>query len=145
MDTRINIIAAIILIVTGAIAVGCYEARLEVGSKRPSTWDIYEAFIIIPIIFGIIVLLVTCLEKLEKFRVVTFLIYKLAAILLFTGIFKFAGELGEIGIWVNVPGEWIASIVFAGLALIAAIVGTVAPWQPWKKTLQMKISNLAQS
>jgi len=134
---KINVmsIVAIVLIVTGIVALGCYEGPIRPHAYRSDTMNTYEAFIIIPIILAIVVLIVTCLDV-ESITGKTFLLYGLAALLLLIGIIIFGvvlhdmnsvGYIRNIG-YVKAPDAWIASIVFAALAFIAAAVGAVAPF-----------------
>jgi len=136
---KINVmsIVAIVIIVTGIISLGCYEGPFGGKSGRPDTYNTYEAFIIISILLAIVVLVVTCLDV-ASVTGKTFLIFGLAALLLLIGIIIFGIELGKqnnttvtIGNmrlrW-STPNAWIASIVFAAFAFIAAVAGAIAPF-----------------
>jgi len=147
---KINVmsIVAIILMVSGIIALGLYEAPYKGVTKGRSQIpreNTYEAFIIIPILLALVVLIVTCAD-IERLKTKTFLIYALAAVMLLIGIIIFAVVLEErrsniakaeaIGAGnttavkdaKNVFNHWVASIVFAVVALVAAVAGTVAPF-----------------
>jgi len=147
---KINVmsIVAIILMVSGIIALSLYEAPLKGSTKGRSQSpreNTYEAFLIIPILLALVVLIVTCAD-IEQLKTKTFLIYALAAVMLLIGIIIFAVVLEDnrqniaeiekvpkVGAAAaaalkNVFNHWVASIVFAVVALIAAIAGTVAPF-----------------
>jgi len=129
---RINVmsIVAIVLSVAAIIAVACYESVNGSGT-RGNYENTYEAFLVIAIILALIVLIVTCMDV-ESVTGKTFLIYGLTAVLLLIGIILFGIVLHAIEnntlIKRKIPGEAIASIVFACVALLAAIAGTIAPF-----------------
>jgi len=147
---KINVmsIVAIILMVAGVIAVALYEAG--VGSLKRSNLhneNTYEAMLIIAIILALVVLIVTCMDV-ERVTGKTFLIYALAALLLVIGIICLGVDMGgyanrctaeetlnksladKLKIHIACPREnyFIASIVFACVALLAAVAGAVAPF-----------------
>jgi len=137
---KINVmsIVAIVIIVTGIISLGCYEGPFGGKSGRPDTYNTYEAFIIISILLAIVVLVVTCLDV-ASVTGKTFLIFGLVALLLLIGIIIFGIELGKrnnttvnLGsfgsVRLSTPEAWIASIVFAAFAFIAAVAGAIAPF-----------------
>jgi len=145
---KINVmsIVAIILMVSGIIALSLYEAPLKgsmKGRSQSPRENTYEAFLIIPILLALVVLIVTCAD-IEKLKTKTFLFYALAAVMLLIGIIIFAVVLEETRQSIpniektlgaaaaaaakNIFNHWVASIVFAVVALIAAIAGTVAPF-----------------
>jgi len=131
---KINVmsILAIVVMVTCVVAVGLYESL--VGSANRSgahEQNTYEAFLIISILLALVVLVVTCMD-IEQVKTKTFLIYALAAILLLIGIGVFGNLLRKLDTvtlnFAETFSKWIASIVFAALALIASIAGAVAPF-----------------
>jgi len=125
---KINVmsIVAIILTISAIIAAALLEA---VGYKRSDYTNTYLAFLIIAIILALVVLIVTCVD-LESVTGKTFLIYLLIAIMLLVGIILFGLYLdGRNSKQVDFnANEHYASIVFAVIALVAAIAGTVAPF-----------------
>lgn len=134
---KINVmsIVAIILTIAGIIAVALYEVQApKVGSYREPECDTYEAMVIIAIILAIVVLIVTCLDV-ESVTGKTFLIYGISAVLLLIGVIVFGYYLGNTR-WVNsisgktvdAPARYVASIVFACIAMVSAIAGAVAPF-----------------
>jgi len=127
---KINVmsILAIIVMVSGIIAVGLYEAPYggQTGD-RVADRNTYEAMIIIAILLALVVLVVTCAD-IEQVKTKTFLIYALAALLLLIGIIVFGVYMGKHNWLTNTYNHWVASMVFACIALIASIAGAVAPF-----------------
>jgi len=142
---KINVmsIVAIVLAVLSIVAVALYESVAGAVSSRGSQEQTYEAFLIIAILLAIVVLVVTCLD-IESLTGKTFLIYAVTAVLLLIGIIVFGIELHKfsnnnnklINTIISITGvdkqdilnKFIASTVFAGLAMLAAIVGAIAPF-----------------
>jgi len=123
---KINVmsIVAIVLSIAAIIAIACYESAAPEIKLRGDHANTYEAFLVIAVILALIVLIVTCMDV-ESVTGKTFLIYGLTAVLLLIGVILFGIHLDT---WSKIPAAYVASIVFAIVALLAAVGGTIAPF-----------------
>jgi len=137
---KINVmsIVAVVVMVSSIVAVGLYESKTGAIDKRASKEQTYEAFLVIAILLALVVLIVTCVD-IESLTGKTFLIYAVTAVLLLIGIIVYAVHLKELQDYLDkinkvaivklkMANEYYASAVFAGIAFVAAIAGTIAPF-----------------
>jgi len=147
---KINVmsILAVLAILFGAIALGLYEgdrgtfdedSSASNSTSAPSTREgehelnMYEAGVVIGIVFSLLVLIITVCDKPDSLTGKTFLMFALAAILLLAGIIcVIVVEASEgyegVGRKGDITALRIASYVLAGAELLILILGAIAPF-----------------
>jgi hypothetical protein len=126
MAVKINLmtIIALIALLFGVIAIGCYEGGIALNHPRHDYLNFYEAAIVISSFIALVSIILTAIDKPKALVGRIFMFFGLCSLLLVIGIILVIVYHARRD---RAIGAFIASYIFGGLQLVTCLVATLTP------------------